>query len=509
MLSAWTGVAVPAGMFRVATMRVILSALTLLAVSACASLSDRTRESLEQLGLEGTRWGLVVMTMDGRELVSIRPDERFLPASNTKLFTVAAAFHRLGDMTQPDPARGTSLRGDLHGNGHAGLTLVGAGDPTLSDTTGCESNCLSHLADAVASQGVTHVDSLSLDVSIFPYEPWPPGWSQEDRYTRSGAPVSALTVDNNLWPLTIKPAATAELWTEYNITTEWDLWVDVDVETVAEPTTLDDILVYADGSEHEWSGTYREGVNFTVKGRVTAGTPPITLQLPRLDPANVARKSLIRHLNDRNIVVDEGVWGLGVRYPGDPIRDRSGDFAEIEIARLVPPPLIENVTFLMKQSQNLHAELLLRRLGLLEGDGSREAGLKIVEAMLAESGIPRWSWDLSDGSGMSVYNRVTPQMTADFLLWTTTQPWGAAFRDTLPIGGVDGTLRRRFTDTALEGRIFAKSGTLRGTNALSGFMMTRSGQMLVFAAFANERPTEAESAIAALDATLVAISETN
>lgn len=502
-LSVWEGIA------KVSTMRVLFSSLALLAVSACASLSDRARESLAQEGLQGTRWGLVVMTMDGRELIAINPDERFLPASNTKLFTAAAAFHRLGDMTKPDPARGTSLRARTSDAGDAALTLVGAGDPTLTDTPDCERNCLSDLADAVAAQGITHVDSLSLDVSIFPYEPWPPGWSQEDRYTRSGAPVSALTVDNNLWPLTIKPAATAELWTEYDIATEWDLWVDVDVETVAEPTTLDDILVYADGSEHEWSRTYREGVNFTVKGRVTAGTPPITLQLPRFDPANVARKSLIRHLNDRNIVVDEGVWGLGVRYPGDQIRDRSGDFAEIEIARLVPPPLIENVSFLMKQSQNLHAELLLRRLGLIEGDGSREAGLAIVEAMLTEAGVPRWTWDLSDGSGMSVYNRVTPRMTADFLLWTAKQAWGEAFRDTLPIGGVDGTLRRRFGGTALEGRIFAKTGTLRGTNALSGFMLTKSGQMLVFSAFANERPSEAGSALGALDATLVAISETN
>ena len=163
----------------------------------------------------------------------------------------------------------------------------------------------------------------------------------------------------------------------------------------------------------------------------------------------------------------------------------------------------------MKQSQNLHAELLLRRLGLIEGDGSRAAGLRIVEAMLNEAGAPRWAWDFADGSGMSVYNRLTPQMTADFLRWTTTQPWGQAFRDTLPIGGVDGTLRRRFTDTPLEGRIFAKTGTLRGTNALSGFMMTKSGQMLIFAAFANERPTEAGSATDALDATLVTISEMN
>ena len=95
----------------------LLSALLLpLALTACASLSDRTREQLEAPGLEGTRWGLVVTTLDGRELIAINPDERFLPASNTKLFTVAAAFHRLGDMTQSGP-RARHIPPPHHGRG--------------------------------------------------------------------------------------------------------------------------------------------------------------------------------------------------------------------------------------------------------------------------------------------------------------------------------------------------------------------------------------------------------
>jgi D-alanyl-D-alanine carboxypeptidase/D-alanyl-D-alanine-endopeptidase (penicillin-binding protein 4) len=181
----------------------------------------------------------------------------------------------------------------------------------------------------------------------------------------------------------------------------------------------------------------------------------------------------------------------------------------LEIGRLLPPPLMDDVTFLMKQSQNLHAELLLRRLGLLEGGGSAEDGLAIVAKMLEEVGAPRQAWDISDGSGMSVYNRVTPRTVAMLLRWTTTKPWAEAFRQTLPIGGVDGTLRRRFVGTSLEGRIYAKTGTLSGTNALAGFMHTKSGQMLIFSAFANERPSQAASAIEALDATLVTIAETN
>ena len=177
----------------------------------------------------------------------------------------------------------------------------------------------------------------------------------------------------------------------------------------------------------------------------------------------------------------------------------------IEIGRLLPPPLIDDLRFLNKQSQNLHAEVVLRRLGLIEGGGSRMDGLAIVEAMLDEAGVDRMTWDLSDGAGMSVYNRVTPRTVAHFLKWTSEQPWGEAFRSTLAVGGVDGTLSRRFRDTPLQGRIFAKTGTLTGTNALSGFLLTAKGEMLIFSAYANDRPEEAGSATAAIDQALLAI----
>jgi len=87
-----------------------LATLLLLTLPACASLSDRASASLRAPGLEGVHWGLVVTTLDGRELVAIHPDDRFLPASNTKIFTVATAFHRLGEMTRSDPSFGTSIR---------------------------------------------------------------------------------------------------------------------------------------------------------------------------------------------------------------------------------------------------------------------------------------------------------------------------------------------------------------------------------------------------------------
>ncbi len=161
-----------------------------------------------------------------------------------------------------------------------------------------------------------------------------------------------------------------------------------------------------------------------------------------------------------------------------------------------------------KDSQNLHAELLLRRIGLARGDGSIAGGVAGVEAMMAQAGAARTGWDLSDGSGMSTYNRISPRAMIALLNWAARQPWGAAWRESFPIGGVDGTLRSRFRGTALEGKIFAKTGTINAANGLSGYLIAASGRRLTFAFFANDMPGGA-SATARMDATLLAIAAAN
>jgi D-alanyl-D-alanine carboxypeptidase/D-alanyl-D-alanine-endopeptidase (penicillin-binding protein 4) len=450
------------------------------------------------------------MTLDGKEIAAIRPDERFLPASNTKLFTAAAAFHRLGDMTRSDPSMGASLR-LITGEGQPpSLFLVGGGDAMLLDAPDCTRDCLSDLANAVALNGVTTVEEVIADETLYAREPWPPGWSQDDLVTRSGAPVSALTVNSNEFGLIIAPGESVGAPAIITWRAGPELYdIENHVDTIAADTDE-----AGDGNIKE-AGVSVERIpgdtDVRVFGKIRLGASPIRLPVAVHDPAWAAATRFARLLQARGIAVTEGIEARYRPFRAYDPASKPFDSPRpgIEIARLLPPPLIEDVTFLMKQSQNLHAELLLRRLGLVEGDGSREAGLKIVEAMLAEAGVPRWGWDLSDGSGMSVYNRVSPHAVAGLLLWTARQPWGEAFRATLPIGGVDGTIRRRFTGTSLEGRIFAKTGTLNGVNALSGFLTTKSGKTLIFSAFANERPSSGASAIAALDATLVTIAETN
>ena len=182
--------------------------------------------------------------------------------------------------------------------------------------------------------------------------------------------------------------------------------------------------------------------------------------------------------------------------------------SEPVLARAVPPPLSEDLARINKESQNLHAELMVRRLGAINGSGSIQDGVARIETMLGQAGAPRTSWDLSDGSGMSTYNRMAPRAVAALLRWASTQPWGAAWRQTFPVAGVDGTLANRFRGTPLERRLFAKTGTLNGTNALSGYLIARSGRTLTFSFFANDVP-RGGSATRFMDAALTTIAETN
>ena len=152
--------------------------------------------------------------------------------------------------------------------------------------------------------------------------------------------------------------------------------------------------------------------------------------------------------------------------------------------------------------------LLPWRVGLVQGSGSIADGQVQVRAMLDRAGVPRTAYDFSDGSGMSTYNRLAPRGTVAFLKWVSAQPWGAAWRATLPVAGVDGTLARRFVGTRLQGKLFAKTGSLNATSALSGYMIGKSGRTLLFSIFANDVP-DGSSATKVMDSALEAVAEAN
>ena len=454
----------------------------------------------------GIRWGLVVADMDGNELIAIKPDDRFTPASNMKIITTMAAYHHLGQLEAEQPWAGTQAFVEHNlSYEHPTLVLKGGGDAMLSDAPDCEQTCLADLADQVAALGIDRFAYVIADDTLFPFERWGPGWSVEDLQFSYGTAASALSVNDNLVWVTVAPGD-AEGEPARLTWQDGDAYLDLanHLKTVSADTPTDFGIERYPGSK-------------TVRfyGQVALDQSPRAFRLAVDDPAELTAIRLQRLLQARGILVDDIATRRRpldlVDLPADPDVEtaqltmvHTGSQA---VAQLPPTPLPESLRCISKDSQNLHAEILLRRLGLLEGTGSRAFGVRVLENFLAEAGLPEQSYALHDGSGMSVYNRVTPRGMVQLLSFAADQSWFEAWLADQPIGGVDGTLRRRFVGTPLEGKVFAKTGTLNGVNALSGVIIAASGRQLLFSIIANDRPATKRSAVAEMDATLNAVAQ--
>lgn len=456
----------------------------------------------------GTRIGLVVADDTGREIVAILPDQRFIPASNTKLVTTATAFATLTGLDAPDVAGGTSVGLATTQRGTE-IILTGRGDARLSARPDCKVDCLATLADAVAAKARAGW-VVRGDAALFTDQRWSAGMSWNNIPTESGTATAALSLDDNEIPFSVSPGApgvppvvafgpengpAAQPRAPGTVVLNAGPYYTIDNRATTglpgSPTTLDyDRLPF--------DRTIR------LTGSIAADAPPVRFRAGIDDPAFYAAHIFQHMLAARGVRLS---WATGTAYRPTGSAPRLPEPA-VELARLTPPPLAEDITIINKVSQNLHAELLLRRIGCARGDCSAEGGLKAVRETLTTAGLPRAAFDFSDGSGMSTYNRISPRGMVALLRWGAAQPWGKAWRDSFPVGGVDGTLAARFKGTALEGRIFAKTGAINATAALSGYMIARSGRALTFSILANDIP-DGTNARPTMDAALVLIAENN
>jgi D-alanyl-D-alanine carboxypeptidase/D-alanyl-D-alanine-endopeptidase (penicillin-binding protein 4) len=454
-------------------MKPVLLALLLAAAAPAtaqrpATLQQQVEAKFAEAG-PGVRFGLVVATLDGRELLAINPNGRFVPASNAKLFTTIAAYELVPGLDRPDREGGTRVRLEEGAKGVPDVILEGRGDPRLSSAPDCRSNCLSTLADAVAKR-TRRVGAVIGDARAFADERWSFGMSWNNIPTRSGTALGALMIDGNELALRVSPAVPGE---PPKVQVAGYLDVVNEARTVAEGKT-------------ELAVTRLPGSRLLrLSGTIAAGAAEELLRLGIDDPAHLAAWRLARMLEERGVRVlrePQARYRAGREAP-----EKAGSEA---LALAEPEPLGRDLVTINKVSQNVHAELLLRRLGAARGKPDVAGGLTAVREMLGRAGVAERAATLADGAGMSPYNRASPRGMVTMLRWAAGRPWGAALRASLPVGGVDGTLSRRFREGGLKGRIFAKTGSLTAANALSGYLLTVRGETLVFSLIANDVPEE-------------------
>jgi D-alanyl-D-alanine carboxypeptidase/D-alanyl-D-alanine-endopeptidase (penicillin-binding protein 4) len=210
-----------------------------------------------------------------------------------------------------------------------------------------------------------------------------------------------------------------------------------------------------------------------------------------LDPARCAAQVFRDVLAARGIRVSRGLATSSAPLPAG---------ARV-LASHESLPLAEMVRVVNKVSQNLHAEMLLRLLGAkAKGEGTAEKGSEAVAEVLRRLGVEDAGFSRVDGSGLARTNVLTPRGLVSLLVAMDRHPHAAAFRDSLPVAGRDGTLEKRMKGTAAEGRVLAKTGTLSMTNALAGYATAGRGERLAFAIVVNNHAGKGRQAVAAIDA---------
>lgn len=445
---------------------------------------------LQRPSFTTTRWGVLVESLDQQRVLYSRDAEQlFIPASTLKLYTTAAALVHLGPdyrfRTSVYAAAGPDEAGIIHGD----VILYGRGDPNLSSRAshGGTLTPLDHLAEQLYQAGVREIrGDIVGDESYFSGPPLGVGWEWDDLQWPYGAEVSALSVDDNVVTLSLLPGAAPG--------------DPVQVFTLPETT----YITVINKARTAPAGTHREiGIHrglqqnvIEIWGQIPTDSPGLYRSVAVHQPALYAATLLSESLARRGIKIT----GRILRADATSRRQDPLDFAQLkELAAVQSIPLAEELRILNKISQNLHAELLLRTVGaVVTGEGTASQGIKVISDLLQSGQVRRQGLALQDGSGLSRQNLVAPATTVDLLRYMYRHPQREVFLSSLPVAGIDGTLQSRMRGTPAQDNVRAKTGSIRYTSTLSGYVTTARGEHLVFTIMANNHtgpPSQVTEAI--------------
>jgi D-alanyl-D-alanine carboxypeptidase/D-alanyl-D-alanine-endopeptidase (penicillin-binding protein 4) len=180
----------------------------------------------------------------------------------------------------------------------------------------------------------------------------------------------------------------------------------------------------------------------------------------------------------------------------------------MRIATHLSPPMSEIVALINKPSDNLLTEMVLKVIGKERaGEGTTAAGIRVLMEFLRSAGLEMGAVQMVDGSGLSRMNAISPENLVRLLVYMARSPYAEAYRRSLPIYGEDGTLRNRLRNTPVQGKGFAKTGSLYRVSSLSGYLVCRSGRTVAFSIVMNFYTVSASEARALQDAIVQALWE--
>jgi len=444
---------------------VLLSSSQIVFSNSNSEYYHKILQSIPKEALSNGRLGVVVKSLTTDELIfQYNPDKLFVPASNVKVLTSVTAlsilkpdyrfktvFYSGGDVTQ----------GVIHG----GLYIKGYGDPTLS------TQHLETIAEEFKSLGVKEIKGgIIVDDSYFDNIRYGKGWKEKWKGDVFSPPISALSLNYNTFYIKVYPSKPGRI----PIVALEPKGTNVNVINKAITTNKGGRLtaVWLEG-----------GKTIKLDGSISRRTPSYTLEITTRNPTLYAGSAFKRILDDAGIRV-EGYVTVGV-VP---------DWAGVLYTHFSDPLYLIIAEF-NKNSVNIIGENIVKTLGatIIGEPGTWEKGTQVVSNFLHEIGI-KDSFEIFDGSGLSLLNRVSPNAITDVLEYAyNNQVISLKFLNSLSIGGVDGTLKKRFRRSAVEGRVMAKTGHLSNVNALSGYLFTKSGDVLVFSILANGLGSKATS----------------